>query len=77
MCQIVWASAFPSKTTVTCPEDSILISQYPWKHELAVKLDRMQPLEIDIWSKKVCDYHVFSAQKEVTPIISDVKGYGL
>ena len=65
------------KTTVTCPKDSIVLSQYPWKRELAVKLDQMQPLEIDIWSKKVCDYHVFSAPKEVTPIISDVKGYGL
>ena len=65
------------KTKVTCPEDSIVLNQYPWKHKLAVKLDWMQPLEIDIWSKKVREYHVFSAPKEVTPIISDVKGYGL
>ena len=61
------------ETTVTCPEDSLVLNQYPWKHELAVKLDWMQPLEINIWSKKVRDYHAFSTPKEVTPIISDVK----
>ena len=65
------------KTAVTWPEDSLVLNQYPWKRELTVKLDRIQPLEIDIWSKKVWNYHVFSAPKEVTPIISDVKGYGL
>ena len=54
-----------------------MLLQYPWKCELNVKLDRIQPLEIDIWSKKVCDYHVFTTSKEVTPIISEVKGYGL
>ena len=27
------------ETKVTCPEDGILPSQYPWKHELAVKVD--------------------------------------
>ena len=45
--------------------------------ELNVKLDHIQPTEIDIWSKKVGDYHVFNTSKEVTPIISEVKGYGL
>ena len=65
------------KTAVTCPEDSLVLNQYPWKSEVTFKLDQMLPLEIDIWSKKVRDYHVFSAPKEVTPIISDVKGYGL
>ena len=54
-----------------------MLLEYPWKCELNVKLDCVQPLEIDIWSKKVCDYHVFSKSKEVTPIISEVKGYGL
>ena len=30
------------KTAVTCPEDSLVLNQYPWKRELTVKLDRMQ-----------------------------------
>ena len=67
----------PAKRAVMCPEDSLVLLQYPWKCELNVKLDRIQPLEIDIWSKKVCNYHVFSTFKVDTPIISDVKGYGL
>ena len=66
-----------AKWSVTCPEDSLLLLQYPWKCELNVKLDRIQPLEIDIWSNKVSDYHVLTKSKEVTPIISEVKGYGL
>ena len=66
-----------AKWLVTCPEDSLVLLQYPWKCELNVKLDHIQPLDIDIWSKKVCDYHVFTKSKEVTPIISEVKGCGL
>ena len=41
------------KRAVTCPEDGLVLNQYPWKHELTVRLDRIQPLEINIWSKKV------------------------
>ena len=67
----------PAKQPVTCPEDSLLLVQYPWKRELTVKLDCIQPLEIDIWSNKVGSYYVFTKPKEVVLIISDVKGYGL
>ena len=65
------------KRVVTCPEDSLVLIHYPWKCKLNVKLDRIQPLEIDIWSNNLRNYHVFNIPKEVTPIISDVKGYGL
>ena len=67
----------PAKQPLTCPEDSLLLVQYPWKRELNVKLNHIQPLEIDIWSNKVGDYHVLTKPKEVMRIISDVKGYGL
>ena len=67
----------PTKRLVTCPEDSLVLLQYPWKCELNVKLVCIQPIEIDFWSKKVGDYHVFNTSKEVTPIISKVKSYGL
>ena len=67
----------PAKQPVTCPEDSLFLVQYPWKHELTVKLDHIQPLEIDIWSNKVGNYYVFTKPKEVVPIISDVKDYDL
>ena len=29
----------PAKRAVTCPEDSLVLLQYPWKRELSVKLD--------------------------------------
>ena len=66
-----------AKCSVTCPEDSLLLLQYPWKCELKLKLDNIQPLEIDIWSNKVRDYHVFMKSNEVAPVIRKVKGYGL
>ena len=65
------------ETGVTCPEDGILLSQFPWKQQLAVKIDQIHLVEIDIWSKKVRDYYVYTILKCVTPIISDIKGYGL
>ena len=66
-----------AKRLVTCPEDSLVLLQYPWKRKLNIKLDNIQPLKIDIWSNRVRDYHVFTKSKEVTPVISEVKGYGL
>ena len=66
-----------AKRLVTCPEDSLVLLQYQLKCKLNVKLDRIQPLEIVIGSKKVSNYHVFTISNEVTPIISEVKGYGL
>ena len=76
-CTAVIKKEVPTKRLVTCPEDSLVLLQYPWKREFNVKLDRIQPLKIDIWSKKVSNYHVFSTSKEITPFISEVKGYGL
>ena len=65
------------ETSVTCPEYGIFLSQYPWKQWLDVKIDRIHPVEIDIWYNKVSDYYVYTTPKCVTPIISDIKGYGL
>ena len=67
----------PTKRLVMCPENSLVLLQYLWKCELNVKLDHIQSTEIDIWSNKVGDYYVFNTSKEVTLIISKVKGYGL
>ena len=62
---------------VTCPEDSIILSQHPWKSKLEVHLDRVLVIESDIWCNRVVDYYKFMSAPEVTPVISDVKGYGL
>ena len=66
-----------AETSVTCPEDGIILSQYPWKQHLAVKIDQVHLVEIDIWCKKVSDYYIYTTPKNVTPIISYIKGYGL
>ena len=62
---------------VTCPEDSITLSQYPWKSELEVHLERVSEIESDIWCNLVIDYYKFTSAPEVTPVISDIEGYGL
>ena len=67
----------PPTKPVTCPEDSIVLSHYPWKSKLEVHLERVSELESDIWCNHVGDYYKYTPAPEVTPVISDVKGYGL
>ena len=62
---------------VTCLEDGIILSQYPWKSKLKVQLEWLSEIESDIWCNHVVNYYKFSSAPEVTPAISDVKGYGL
>ena len=61
---------------VTCPEDGIILSQYPWKSELVVHLERVSEVESDIWCNHVMDYYKFTSASEATPVISYIKGYG-
>ena len=67
----------PPTKPVTCPEDSIVLSRYPWKSKLEVHLERVSELESDIWCNCVVDYYRYTSAPEVTPVISDFKGYGL
>ena len=62
---------------VTCPEEGIILRNYPWKSKLEVHLKRVSEIESDIWCNHVVDYYKFTSAPEVTPVISDVKGYGL
>ena len=62
---------------VTCPEDDILLSQYPWKYKLKVHLERVSEIELDIWCNSVTDYYKFMPTPEATPVINVIKGYGL
>ena len=62
---------------VTCSEDNITLSHYPWKSKLEVHLKRLSEIESDIWCNCVVDYYKFTPAPDVTPVISDVKGYGL
>ena len=62
---------------VTCPEDGIILSHYPWKSKPEVQLKRVSEIESDIWCNRVADYYKFTSAPEVTPVISGVKGYGL
>ena len=61
---------------VTCPEDGITLNQYPWKNKPEVYLERVSDLESDIWCNRVKDYYKFTPAPDVTPVISDIKGYG-
>ena len=62
---------------VTCPDDGIVLSHYPWKSKLEVHLKRVSDIESDIWCNCVVDYYKPTPAPEVTPVISGVKGYGL
>ena len=62
---------------VTCPEDGIILSHYPWKSKPEVHLKRVSEIESDIWCNHVVDYYKFTSAPEVTPVITGVKGYGL
>ena len=42
--------------SVTCPEDGIILSQYPWKSKLEVHLERVSEIESDIWCNRVMDF---------------------
>ena len=44
---------------------------------VTVHLMRLDPVEIDIWSNKITEFHVFKPTPIMNPVISDVKGYGL
>ena len=76
-------TATTTKTVTTKPcsvthlEDSIILSQYPWKSKLEVHLERLSEIELDIWCNHVVEYYKFSSAPEITPVIRDVKGYGL
>ena len=61
---------------VTCPEDGIMLCQYPWKNKPEVYLERVSEIESDIWYNRVMDYYKFTSAPEVTPVISYIKGYG-
>ena len=61
---------------VTCLKDGIILSQYPWKHKPEVYLERLSDLESDIWCNRVKNYYKFTPAPDVTPVISDIKGYG-
>ena len=43
----------------TCPEDGLVLSQYPWTKIAAIKLDRLSSLTIDLWCNKISDYYQY------------------
>ena len=62
---------------VSCPEDGLILSSYPWKLKPKLILENLTSIELDIWSNKVHQYYVHTPTIEKAPIITDVKGYGL
>ena len=44
----------------TCPEDGLVLSQYPWTKTAVLKIDRLSSLSIDLWCNKISDYYQFT-----------------
>ena len=67
----------PPIPPVSCPEDGLVLSSYPWKLKPKLIIENLTSIELDIWSNKVHQYYVHTPTIEKAPIITDVKGYGL
>ena len=48
-----------TKVPTACPEDGLVLSQYPWKKSAMLKLDRLSSLSIDLWCNTIPDYYQF------------------
>ena len=69
----------PPAEGVTCPEDSLVLSNYPWKKTLRVKVQKLSALETDIWCGNIPGYYQYVPDPDldtlqVTPLL--VHGYG-
>ena len=67
----------PPIPPVSCPEDGLILSSYPWKLKPKLIIEKLTSTDVDIWSNKVQEYYVHTPTIEKAPIITDVKGYGL
>ena len=64
---------------VTCPEDGLVLSSYPWKRTLCVCAHKVSDLEADIWCGNIPNYYRYDPDPDpdtlqVTPVL--VRGYG-
>ena len=66
---------------LTCAEDGLVLSSYPWKKDLQVAVDRLTPVEIDIWCGNTSEYyrHVPDPDPVVSAELQSATshGYGL
>ena len=67
----------PPIPPVSCPEDGLILSNYPWKLKPKLIVKKLTATEVDIWSNKVREYYVHTTTADKAPIITDMKGYGL
>ena len=70
---------------LTCPEDGLILSRYPWQKKAIIKVQRVSDITVDIWCNSVSNYyqHVPEPDMETTIEVSNlqvkpsiVKGYG-
>ena len=54
-----------SDSSISCPEDDLVLSQYPWKKSAVIKIDRLSELSIDLWCNKIPSYYEFTPVKPV------------
>ena len=43
----------------TCPDDGLVLSQYPWKKSAILKVKRLSELTIDVWCNSVSEYYQY------------------
>ena len=65
---------------VTCPEDGLVLSQYPWKKSLRVVVQKLSDIEADIWCGNTSGYYQYVPDPDPDTLkvnILLVRGYGL
>ena len=55
-------------------ETEVALSQYPWKKNVQLQLDKLSDLTVDIWCNHVSDYYVYTPK--ITAKLVIVHGYG-
>ena len=70
---------------LTCPEDGLVLSRYPWQKTAIINVQRVSDITVDIWCNSVSNYyqHVPEPDIETTTEVSNlqvkpsiVQGYG-
>ena len=64
---------------VTCPEDGLVLSNYPWKQTLQVKVHKLSALDADIWCGNIPGYYQYVPDPDPDTLQLNpkpVRGYG-
>ena len=63
--------SIPVHDLPTCAEDGLVLSTYPWKKSVQVKVSKLSPVEVDIWCRNTSEYYQYVPDPD--PMTAGVK----